>query len=328
MLVIDNYIKDENLLSLIKNDKKLFPESMGFEEGIGSRLNQYHEPGAKVFAPYMFWDGWWKSRADTTAKMIIEAIWKPNMPCSEKDVVGFEYWARTFEVGQNLPPHMDEDTFEYAETKILNGPHWGSVYYPHINTGVEGGFLEIHKTVVPNGTQDGLEGIHLSPIEERERIACTPNRLVMFDAGHTVHGTTPVISGKRSVLVINLWHKDCPPKAISNGSFHYEEPQYKFPDKYKLNVSTPFGVEFYTLEIIGDTAEISEYRDAATTSASRGSSISKDFEYNDNLFVGRFNIIAPMETSVSLEASIDENKIFGKAFVGEHIIVEFEGFKY
>jgi hypothetical protein len=50
MLVIDDYIKDENLLSLIRNDKKLFPDSMGFDEGIGSRLNQYHEPGAKVFA--------------------------------------------------------------------------------------------------------------------------------------------------------------------------------------------------------------------------------------------------------------------------------------
>ena len=231
MLVVDNYIKDQNLLSLIMNDKKLFPESMGYDEGIGSRLNQYHEPGAKVFAPYMFWNGWWRSPADTTAKMLIEAIWRPNMPCEERDTVGFEYWARTFEVGQNLPAHIDEDTFEYAETKILNGPHWGSVYYPHTNTGVEGGFLEIHKTVVPNGTQDGLEGIHHSPIEERERIACTPNRLVMFDAGHTVHGTTPVITGKRSVLVINLWHKECPPKAMTNGSFHYEEPQYTASDK-------------------------------------------------------------------------------------------------
>ena len=63
---------------------------------------------------------------------------------------------------------------------------------------------------------------YISPIETRERIACKPNRLIIFDAGHTLHNTTPPISGIRRVMVMNVWHKDSPPSALQTGEFYYE----------------------------------------------------------------------------------------------------------
>ena len=64
--------------------------------------------------------------------------------------------------------------------------------------------------------------LKLSPIEERERIAYKGNRLVILDAGHVMHGTTPANSGIRQVMVINVWHKDNPPLALASNEFYYE----------------------------------------------------------------------------------------------------------
>jgi hypothetical protein len=62
----------------------------------------------------------------------------------------------------------------------------------------------------------------LVSVDKRERVACLPNRLVMLDAGHVIHGTTPSVTGTRNVMVINVWHKSVEPKALSLGTFFYE----------------------------------------------------------------------------------------------------------
>lgn len=225
MLVIDNYIQDTQLLVDIENSKNLFPESMGSEARIATELNSYHYEQASCFAPYMFWDGWWNSEANTLSKKIIKNIWENNLPFDTSEICGFEYWTRTFNPGQYLDIHVDEDTFLYAKEKLFKGPIIGCVYYPHTND-VVGGFLELHPNVVKEKTYDALEADNIknniSPIEDRERIACRPNRLIIFDAGHTVHNTTPPISGVRRVMVINVWHKDSPPSALQTGEFYYE----------------------------------------------------------------------------------------------------------
>jgi hypothetical protein len=46
--------------------------------------------------------------------------------------------------------------------------------------------------------------------------------LVIFDAGHQIHATSPAKSGIRQVMVINVWHRDVPPTAIKKNSFFYE----------------------------------------------------------------------------------------------------------
>lgn len=225
MIVIDNFIKDKDLLNEIEKTEDFFPASMGDEERIASELNSYHYEQASCFAPYMFWDGWWKSEANTPRKRLIKAIWESHLPFPQEEICGFEYWTRTFKPGQYLDVHVDEDTFLYADKKIFKGPVIGCVYYPHFND-VVGGFLELYPSKIEEGMLNGLEMDNIEPklvgIEFRERIACNPNRLIIFDAGHTIHATTPPISGLRRVVVINVWHKDSPPSALQTGQFYYE----------------------------------------------------------------------------------------------------------
>ena len=225
MLVIDNFIKDKNLLNLIEETDGLFPVSMGSDTKIATELNSYHYEQASCFAPYMFWDGWWRSPANTVAKKMVQSVWENNLPFDKEDVCGFEYWMRTFNPGQYLDVHVDEDTFLYAKEKVFRGPVIGCVYYPHTND-VVGGFLELHPNAIKENTYNALESENIknniSSFEERERIACKPNRLIIFDAGHVVHNTTPPVSGVRRVMVINVWHKDNPPSALKTGEFFYE----------------------------------------------------------------------------------------------------------
>jgi len=224
MIVIDDYIKDASILSRIKDDHTFFPGTMNFDEKLVSEPNSYHYEESSCFAPYMFWDGWWRSDTNTLKKEVIKQIWEPHLSYPLEDILGFEYWTRTYNAGQYLPIHVDEDTFLYEKEKIYAGPIAGSIYYGCENE--EGGFLEIHPKKLVDYTKDVLEQDmvkdYIVPIELRERIAYKANRLIMFDAGHVLHSATAAKSGIREVMVINVWHKSVSPMALKIGSFYYE----------------------------------------------------------------------------------------------------------
>jgi hypothetical protein len=223
MLVADNWLPKELYEKMI-SDESFFPESMGGGDRIATELNSYHYEQSTCFAPYMFWDGWLNSPANTLKKQIIQNIWENNLPFPIEEVLGFEYWTRTYLPGQYLDTHVDEDTFMYEDHKVFSGPAIGAILYGIDNS--DGGFLELHKSILIDGTKNALErekiSDMLSPIEERERIAYRGNRLVIFDAGHQIHATSPAKSGIRQVMVINVWHRDVPPTAIKKNSFFYE----------------------------------------------------------------------------------------------------------
>jgi hypothetical protein len=224
MFIADNWLGKE-LYARVLEDDSFFPESMGSGEKIATELNSYHYEQASCYAPYMFWDGWWKSPANTLRKEVVQAIWTNNLPCPKEEVLGIEYWTRTYLPGQYLDVHVDEDTFLYADSKIFSGPLMGSVFYGSDNH--DGGFVEIYnKAILQDGTKGAIEAESIEPllvpVEERERIAYKGNRLIIFDTGHVVHGTTPANSGIRQVMVTNLWHKDNPPTALQRGEFVYE----------------------------------------------------------------------------------------------------------
>jgi hypothetical protein len=224
MKVIDNYIKDKNILRRIKEDSSFFPGPMNDGEKLVEEPNSYHHEESSCFAPYMFWDGWWRSPASTLKKEIIKLIWENNLEHDLEDILGFEYWTRTYKAGQYLPYHVDEDTFLYEKDRIYVGPILGSIYYGCENE--DGGFLEIHPKKLEDYTKDALEqervSDYIAPLEKRERIAYKSNRLIMFDAGHVIHNATAANSGIREVLVVNVWHRSVPPTALSIGSFYYE----------------------------------------------------------------------------------------------------------
>jgi hypothetical protein len=224
VIVKDNAL-DEHLYQEMLDDILFYPESMGSDERLATELNSYHYEKSSCFAPYMFWDGWWASPANTLRKRVVEAIWKENLPCPESEILGIEYWTRTYLPGQYLDVHVDEDTFLYQDTKTFSGPLTGSILYGVDNH--EGGFVEIYnKAILKDGEKLAIEAENINtllvPVEERERIAYKGNRLIIFDTGHVVHGTTPAKSGIRQVMVTNVWHRDNPPTALKLGEFYYE----------------------------------------------------------------------------------------------------------
>jgi hypothetical protein len=225
MKVLDNFIEDKQLLEEIRNDILFFPESVGDKPQVNYEIHEYHNPEAKHYSPYMFWDGWWRSPANTLKKRVIQYIWEHNLPIPKEEVCGFEYWTKTFKPGQYLSPHVDEDSHLYKEFQVFSGPLTGCVYYPESER-VSGGFLELHEYTLEDGTFFALERGCLdsltSYIEKRERIAYRSNRLVIFDAGHVLHNTTPVDVGTRKVLIVNVWSMANPPLALQTEGFYYE----------------------------------------------------------------------------------------------------------
>jgi hypothetical protein len=223
MIVKDNFL-DKQLYYDVLNDCNFFPASMGDSDRVAGQVNSYHYEKSDCYAPYMFWDGWWRSPANTLKKKVVQKIWENNINYPLDDILGIEYWTRTFKAGQYLSYHVDEDTFLYEKEKVFSGPISGSVYYGKDNP--NGGFLEIHNRSIKEKTHNALEHDsmqhYIVEINERERIAYKGNRLVIFDSGHVVHNATAAKSGIRQVMVTNVWHKDNPPLALELGTFYHE----------------------------------------------------------------------------------------------------------
>jgi len=234
MYVQDNFITNKDLIQAVQQDDTFFPPVMETLEGSdhlgGNNGLMYHTEEAPSFAPFMFWDGWWNSPADTLKKQVIQAIWEnpDKRDFDLEDVVGFEYWTRTYVPPQGLAPHVDQDIFQYAKNKIFNAPIVGCVWFGFAEA--DGGMLEIHKPSIKGAISDIPPKIleadrvpaYLSPPEERERIAYKPNRLIIFNSGRRFHEVTPTKKGTRQVMAINVWHKDKPPLGLTAGDFHNE----------------------------------------------------------------------------------------------------------
>lgn len=227
MIVIDNFIKNIELKKEIELDTNFFPPNMGSTLNIGEQNNYFHSETTDCYAPYMFWDGWWNSPTNTVKKKVIKAIWENDqfLPFPLEEVLGFEYWTRTFSAGQYLDVHVDEDTFLYQKNKTFNAPSYGCVWYGLAEC-ESPGFLELHEKKIEGSPPLALETENmakfLSPPEQRERIAHRPNRLICFDAGRRIHSATPTLAGKRQVMVVNVWRKDQPPSGLELGKFFFE----------------------------------------------------------------------------------------------------------
>jgi len=177
VLIIDNFIKDESLLSEINTDASFFSD-----------------PGE-----YYFWSGWWDSPANTTKKKLIKHIWGDAFPLNMVfDTVGFEYWTgiQTADpaspYNDNLEAHFDKDEELFKLTGELQKPLIGCIYYPQ-QSEFEGGMLEIF-----------TEGMDKDP----ERIYARSNRLIIFDAGNLAHRVSQITKGTRRAIAISLWGED------------------------------------------------------------------------------------------------------------------------
>jgi hypothetical protein len=222
ILVEDNCVTGE-LYKRVADTEDFFAVNFENDEQIARELNSYHGE-SKGMSSYMFWGGWINDKERTIKHEVIRQIWDGRLPFPVEEVIGFEYWTRTFEPGQFIGPHVDEDTFAYRLTKTFYGPRIGCVWYGCDNG--DGGFLEIHQNPIEDGSTLALEPSRMpqfaSEPQNRELVAYKGNRLVIFDSGHVLHGTTPAGSGLRQVMVINVWTRDLPPMGLATGEFVYE----------------------------------------------------------------------------------------------------------
>lgn len=224
-VIFDDAITDLSLLCEIENSDEIFPPEMAGGDRIALTPTQYHDEASGSYAPFMFWEGWWTSPANTVRKKIIKELIKDRLPIPTRRICGIEYWTRTFGPQQFLDWHVDEDTFEYKETKGFNCPEIGFVYYPHFNEQNESSLIisnaKIHgnpKSVLEPGVVYGL----MESCPGETVVDYKPNRLIMFDAGRSLHKTTKSLTTSRRVMVINIWTKENPPLGLKSGKFFHE----------------------------------------------------------------------------------------------------------
>jgi len=308
MLIIDSFL-DKSTRAEVLGTKGFFPELRGNETNISSIINSYHARDAEYYSPFYFWQGWWESEADTIKKVVIRKIWEHNLPCPIGEILGFEYWTRSYKTGQYHGVHVDNDTFLYADCQISNGPLIGSVYYGEDNK--DGGFLEIHKPILVDGLVSVLEkGVietFLSGESEIERVAYKGNRLIIDDFGHRMHSTTPFPSGCRQALVVSVWRKDNPPVSFTKGGFRCETNTVNtVPARWglgstteiKLCVETPYGDEWCTLHIVRDGSAF----------LSMGTDIKlviDDYAFDGSIFTAVFDVDTPMSVKIEIFLNID-----------------------
>lgn len=132
MVVIDNFIKDNELLAELAN-------SDNWKENLPSM---------------------WFSRSSDDKSMwfrLVKHIWSAIANLQDLgDYEGFEVWSQVID-NRTLDWHQDKDEYLWVSQQKLVTPTWGSIYYAH-STQVEGGFLEIK-------TPRGIE--RLEPVPNR-----------------------------------------------------------------------------------------------------------------------------------------------------------------
>jgi hypothetical protein len=178
--IFDDFIKDENLLKEIAEDKTFF-----------------QDPGV-----YYYWKGWWNDEnpeANTTKRKLIEYIWRYNAPLREIFTInGFEYWTGVQEADPQgrfrnyLEMHYDDDVEYRKATGDRMSPVIGCVYYPP-GSEFTGGALNVY-----------TDGEHNPP----DVALCRPNRLIIFNAGQIPHRVDTVLTGTRRAIAINLWSEE------------------------------------------------------------------------------------------------------------------------
>jgi len=171
MLIIDNLIKDQKLLSTFKLDE--------------TWMN---------FPSLNWWDGWWKTEPRNIMELVIMMIWK-KYANFENEVAGFEYWTNLGGSNSSLGWHVDQDIKYYVEKKRTIMPNAGHIFYVE-SQNVEGGYLEISN--LANNSPPNSEKI--------EKILPVENRLIMFNPSK-LHRVTKITSGKRRAFLANIWVK-------------------------------------------------------------------------------------------------------------------------
>jgi len=194
MQVIDNFVKDPQLLKQLQN-----------------LSNDFWTPG---------WY-WWQngSPSITLRHKLIDYIWLQGrvkeVPANFK---GFEHWVGIYDSNNQLSTmekkeqgedtyslnhHFDKDEWLWKNKKILSKPNLGCVYYPPVGEQCQGGELIIYDT------EETDLGAPSTPVEPKH------NRLVVFNPGQ-YHAVQEVTAGVRYAIAINVWENALSPGQLKD----------------------------------------------------------------------------------------------------------------
>ena len=194
MQVIDNFVKDPNLLKAVTNLDDPFWTSGWY---------------------------WWQNGSPTITlrHKLIDYIWLQGrvkqVPINFK---GFEHWIGIYDSNNqkstmekkeqsgdtySLNHHFDKDEWLWKNKKILSKPSIGCVYYPPVGEQCEGGELIIYDT---EETDLGAPSTAVEP---------KPNRLVIFNPGQ-YHAVQEVTAGIRYAIAINVWQNALSPGQLKD----------------------------------------------------------------------------------------------------------------
>lgn len=185
MIIIDNFIKDQNLLNKFEDANMTWPSPYTWVP-FGSTYGSIN--------PYL---------------QLINYIWIENSPLptlNKEDIEGFEYWTGSYVAGDrreveqggefyHLNKHFDKDESLFHRTGQVSCPMVGTIFYPcRENDEVVGGNLKIWET----------KNFVANPVIY-DLIRPKFNRLIIFDASQ-MHAVTMVKQGSRKAVAINLWN--------------------------------------------------------------------------------------------------------------------------
>ena len=214
MIVIDNFIKDKELLKDLNDNRDKFFEDTYFSEGYHHDVN--------------WWKGWWMDEAKNKQESLIEYIIKDNNLFRDNNIIkkikGFEYWThihskdssvvvgdRTIDVSRHLGWHTNKDeVLHYNENKFKH-PMFSIIFWP-FEQEVEGGYLEM-SSIRQMDKEIEIHNINCSCCEQEEidfevqRLKPKYNRLVVQDTSYW-HRVTNVKKGTRWTFVVDVWGKE------------------------------------------------------------------------------------------------------------------------
>ena len=207
MIVIDNFIKDEEYLKELNDNKYLlFKDTYQCES--------------------IWWDGWWKDKAKTIHQELIEYIVKSNQFIGDElisRVKIFEYWTHvhsnklSVKLGdmkidniQYSAWHQNKNESAYRNKNAVIHPMFSVIFWPVEQEVLSGGYLEIisdkidddkcHDNGCPKDCHD------FENYQKSERIKPKHNRLVIMNPSKW-HRVKEVTDGTRWTFVFDGYDK-------------------------------------------------------------------------------------------------------------------------
>lgn len=167
MVIVDNYIEDDRLLSKVNQDPFFNKE----------------EPH--------WWGEFWIHPFSSLRQEVLSHLFLGGKRFVDTDISGFKHWVKKYEDTNPNIPVFDKDEECFKEIKQYSYPRVGAIYFydPKVDE-TEGGYLQIW---------DDQE-----ETPSYELVRPKYNRLVIFDISK-LHTIQPITKGSFHYLNVSFW---------------------------------------------------------------------------------------------------------------------------